>query len=251
VANTFLNNANQVTPQGSLNYDVTGNYGFTDPTTGQTYNIPRFTVTQNMSPTNLQSQTLSDLSKYQLAGTGYQQSLRLADLLGNDINLANAPAAGDAGMLSGVPRAATTFGDGNDYSADRARVEESLFSRLNPQLDRTRTNLEQRLSDQGIRYGSTAYNDAMKDFNDQVAAQRVAVTQAGAAEQQQGFAQSAARGQFAVRMGVCAPRRWGGGLRSCADGRDIRAVIEVGSNVGGRRALVCREHRIIALEPSR
>jgi hypothetical protein len=37
----------------------------------------------------------------------------------------------------------------------------------------------------------------MKDYNDQVAAQRVAVTQAGAAEQQQGFAQAAARGQFA------------------------------------------------------
>ena len=46
VANAFLNNVNQITPSGNLTYDVTGNYGWTDPSTGQTYNIPRFTATQ-------------------------------------------------------------------------------------------------------------------------------------------------------------------------------------------------------------
>ena len=50
VANAFLNNINQITPEGSLNYDVTGNYSWTDPSTGQTYNIPRFTSTQTLSP---------------------------------------------------------------------------------------------------------------------------------------------------------------------------------------------------------
>jgi hypothetical protein len=199
IANAFLNNTSQKTPLGSLNYTTNpaNDYTFTDPTTGSNYNIPRFTAEQTLSPEEQAIQGESQRAKLNLATLGANQSGTLGTLLGTDINLADAPAAGDAGMLSGIPRAATTFGDGNDYSADRARVEASLFSRLNPQLDRARTGLEQRLSDQGIRYGSTAYNDAMKDYNDQVAAQRVAVTQAGAAEQQQGFQQAAARGQFA------------------------------------------------------
>lgn len=197
IANAFLNNTNQSTPLGSLNYDQTGTYSFTDPSTGNAYDIPRFTASQTLSPQELAIQSEGERGKLNLATLGADQSGRLGGLLSSPFDLSGAPGAGDAGMLSGIPRAQTTFGDGNDYSADRARVEASLFSRLNPQLDRARTSLEQRLSDQGIRYGSTAYNDAMKDYNDQVAAQRVAVTQAGAAEQQQGFAQSAARGQFA------------------------------------------------------
>ena len=40
VANAFLNNVNQNTPEGSLRYDVTGNYDWRDPSTGQTYSIP-------------------------------------------------------------------------------------------------------------------------------------------------------------------------------------------------------------------
>jgi hypothetical protein len=32
VANAFLNNVNQVTPQGSLQYDQTNSYSWTDPT---------------------------------------------------------------------------------------------------------------------------------------------------------------------------------------------------------------------------
>ena len=47
VANAFLNNVNQNTPQGSLSYDVTGNHDWSDPSTGQTYSIPRFTSTQS------------------------------------------------------------------------------------------------------------------------------------------------------------------------------------------------------------
>ena len=54
VANAFLNNVNQNTPDGSLSYDVTGNHAWTDPSTGQTYKIPTFTATQTLSPTGQQ-----------------------------------------------------------------------------------------------------------------------------------------------------------------------------------------------------
>src|SRR6187399_471001 len=75
VANAFLNNVNQVTPQGNLSYDVSGNYSWTDPVTGQTYNIPRFTATQTQTP---------------------------------------AAAAGDASAISAVPGAATSYDAGGN-----------------------------------------------------------------------------------------------------------------------------------------
>ena len=34
VANAYLGNVNQQTPTGSLNYNPTGNYQFTDPVSG-------------------------------------------------------------------------------------------------------------------------------------------------------------------------------------------------------------------------
>ena len=59
---------------------------------------------------------------------------------------------GDAGDITRILRPA------DDFSADRQRVEESLMDRINPQLARERGNIEQRLADQGIRYGSQAYH---------------------------------------------------------------------------------------------
>ena len=197
VANAFLNNVNQVTPQGSLNYDVTGNYDWKDPSTGQTYSIPRFTATQNLSGQQQAIQGQSEAAQYNLANLANTQSARLGQSLAGGVNLGGAPAGGTAGMVTGVPQAQTTFGDGSDYSADRARVEEALYGRINPQLERDRAGIEQRLADQGIRYGSQAYQSAMDDYNRQSTDARLAVTQAGAAEQQQAFEQARARGAFA------------------------------------------------------
>ena len=43
------------------------------------------------------------------------------------------------------------------------------MSRLQPQIDQDRNKLQQQLADQGIRYGSPAYDEAFRTFNDQVA----------------------------------------------------------------------------------
>jgi len=50
VANANLQNINQVTPGGSLTYSNSGNFAWTDPTTGQAYSIPQFTATQTLTP---------------------------------------------------------------------------------------------------------------------------------------------------------------------------------------------------------
>ena len=81
VANAFLNNTNQVTPQGSLTYQPTDNYSWTDPTTGSTYTIPRFTATQTLSPQQQAIQGQTQAAQYNLAGMANAQSGKIAGIL--------------------------------------------------------------------------------------------------------------------------------------------------------------------------
>jgi hypothetical protein len=216
IANAFLNNTNQITPEGELRYDNTSDYSWYDPYTKLNVTIPRFTATQIRSP---QAQAIEDqnqAAKFNLAGMANAQSARLSEHLGEGIDLTGAPGAADPSGISGVPGAATTFGDAgqqistlgdagaitrtygpaDDFSADRSRVEEALYGRLNPQLSRERSNIEQRLQDQGIRYGSPAYKAAMDDYNRQANDLRLGVTAAGGQEQQRMMDMAAQRAGF-------------------------------------------------------
>jgi hypothetical protein len=195
LANTFLNNYNQNTPQGSLTYDQTGNYTFNDPYTGAQFDIPRFTQTQTLSPAEQKIFEQSEAAKYNLANLANTQSGKLGSLLGTNISLNGAPIAGDPNSLN-LGTAVRSFGDDEDYNRARTHVEDALFQRLQPQLQRASNSLEQRLADQGIRYGSPAYNAAFDPYNRQVNDARLAITQAGAAEQQQAYNQAMQRAVF-------------------------------------------------------
>ena len=256
---------------------MTGSHSWKDPSTGQTYTIPRFTSTQSLSPTGQQLQNTSDQTKLALGNIGLQQTNRIGGMLGtpfspgldaqmylqqnpdvaaaaqaqgvDPVAFANqhyqeygraegrsgyTPQAGDTSGIFGVPKATTsydpggqiqsTFGDAGDitrsygagdFSQDRQNVEDALMARMNPQLARERGNIEQRLADQGIRYGSQAYASAMDDYNRQSNDARfAAVGQAGQeqqrmmdmaaqragfqnAAQQQSYEQAMGRGSFA------------------------------------------------------
>jgi hypothetical protein len=230
IANAYLHTTNQTTPLGSLTYSASNQVPYTDPATGQVYNIPQFTAAQTLSPEQQAIQTQDQATQLNLSNLGTAQSSQLGSILGtpfaNTAAYANTPAAGDPNMLSSLPgpqstfgnagqqqtslgnygQQQTTFGDaGNitgsygpsdDFSSDRARVEQSLYGRLNPQLDRERTNVEQRLADQGIRYGTGAYNAAMDDYNRQANDLRLGVTQTAGAEQQRMMDMAAQRAGF-------------------------------------------------------
>jgi Chaperone of endosialidase len=98
--------------------------------------------------------------------------------------------AAGAGDITG------TFGPEDDFSSDRSRVEQALFGRLDPQLERGRQLLEQQLADQGIRYGSPAYAAAMSDWSRQANDLRLGVTQTAGQEQQRLFEMARGRAQF-------------------------------------------------------
>jgi hypothetical protein len=216
VANAYLGNINQNTPDGSLSYNPSGSYAFTDPSTGQTYNIPTFTATQSLSPTGLALKNTQDATKQQLANVANQQTNRVGNVLSTPFNPSGGPAAGDSSTISNVPKALTSFnagiplqtsfdqggqitqdyGPADNYSADRQRVEDSLMARMNPSLQQEESRVQQQLADQGIRYGSQAYNDAMRTYQQQANDARFgAISQAGQ-EQQRMDAMAAQRAQF-------------------------------------------------------
>nr|DAO70285.1 MAG TPA: Neck appendage protein [Caudoviricetes sp.] len=167
VANSYLNNMNQNTPEGSLKYDQTGSYNWFDPYTGKNYDIPRFTATQTLSPQQQAIKDQTGAAELNLGKLANSQSARLNDLLGTPFNPNGAPAAGDPSKLTapqyqqfgGGPKLQTSYTD--DFSTDRKKVEDALMSRINPQLENDRSALEQRLANQGIMPGSKAYETAM------------------------------------------------------------------------------------------
>jgi hypothetical protein len=241
VANAFLNDTNQITPLGSLSYDPTSTYSFTDPSTGSTYSIPRFTATQSLTPQEQAIQDQSQAAKYNLANLSNTQSGRIGNLLGNLIDLSGAPPPGNPSLVDpainpdryiysnlGAPQSTfggvgdqqrtfgdagditTTYGPDDNFSADRARVEEALYGRLNPQLKLEQSHIEQQLADQGIRYGSAAYTNAMDSYNRQANDARLAVTQTAGQEQQRmndmaarlaGFKNAAQQQQYTQQLG--------------------------------------------------
>jgi hypothetical protein len=139
IANANLQNVNQVTPNGSLSYSQTGTYTMTDPYTGKTYQVPRFTATQTLSE---MGQKIND----QQQGA----SLNLATL-GNNLS-------GTLGQqLTG------NFKLGNE--AVEGRLMELGSKRLDPLFAQREEQTRQNLIARGIRPGSAAYEAEMTNFN--------------------------------------------------------------------------------------
>jgi len=79
VANSFLGNMNQITPDGMLRFDPTDTYSWTDPSTGANYNLPRFTSTQLLSPA--QQATLARLATPQIIALRFASDSELPALV--------------------------------------------------------------------------------------------------------------------------------------------------------------------------
>jgi hypothetical protein len=128
---TAANRVNQVTPYGNLSYAITG----ADP-----YGNPTWTATQTLSPAQqqlLDYQNQTSIGLGQLAGKG----------LGYVENMLETPFD-----TSALP--STGFNPSQTY-------QEAYMQRLAPQLQQGREQLQQRLANQGIDIGSTAYDRAM------------------------------------------------------------------------------------------
>lgn len=181
IASAQLSNPNIYSPYGNqtVSYSV-------DPTTGN----PVPTINQSLNP---QSQSIF----------GKQQNVRegLADISGQAL-----------GTAQGVLRTPFSFGGpGVQTGLDTSGVarmpvnagttgQDAIMSRLEPALARQRTSLETQLTNQGLRPGSEAWDNGMKDFSQQANDQRTQAAMQGInldmSANNQGFNQSLQAGQF-------------------------------------------------------
>jgi hypothetical protein len=176
IANNFMSNANLIGADGSTQTtNQTGNYRFTDPYTGQSYDIPTFTRTESLSPVRQQTLEQSNQANLNLATLGANTS---RDLIGN---MQKQLTAADLGPRPELGQLQTSYD--TDFTADRGRTEEALFSRLNPKLQQDRAALETQLSNQGIKLGSAAFDRAMGNFGQQSNDARMAAILASGQEQ--------------------------------------------------------------------
>lgn len=123
-----FNNVNQVTPDGSLKYSVTGNYG----------GYPLWTATTKLSPENQRVYEQTQGTKLNLATTGNEQSAKLRAILNTPFNL--------------------------DVSKGKY-LDDMVRTRLDPQWAQNEQSFEQSMVDRGIHPGSQAYTQARAGFD--------------------------------------------------------------------------------------
>ena len=163
ISQARLNNVNQITPQGSLTYNETGGkYDYAGNW------VPQFTAETKLSPEQQKlydTQTRVTQGAYDLAD---QYTGRIAEATAQPFN------------YEGLPNAPT-------YNEDYRRQQlDTIMQRNQPQMDRDRAQLEQRLADQGITMQDPAYRTAMDQYGRTLNDFRLgADTQAGNAAAQQ------------------------------------------------------------------
>jgi len=124
---------------------------------------PRFTATQTLSPAEQEALNLSNQAQSLYGTAAVRQLGAVQEQLGRPFEF-------DPGAYG-------------DTAMGRNAVETALMERLQPQLDRDRAAMENRLANQGIMLGSEAYRNAMNQYEQQVADQRLAIV--GAAGQEE------------------------------------------------------------------
>ena len=140
VAQAWLNNTNQVTPYGTLKYTPTGG------TTVDGIGVPQFTASQELTPAG-----------QKLLNTQMSINQGTSDLANQYVSRI-ATATATPFSYDGLPQA-PKYDEG--YVA---KATQGIIDRNQPQMDRDRANLEQRLANQGISVGTPAYQAAMDQY---------------------------------------------------------------------------------------
>lgn len=216
IANAFMQNPTEYGPDGSTRVDQTGTYNYYDSYTGQSYAIPTFTRTTTLSPAQQAIKAQTDAAELNLGSLANQQSAKLNQYLSNPFD----PSSIDAPSLT------------TDFSADRQRVEDALFTRLNTRLDQDRSALETQLANQGIRIGSTAYDRAMNQFGQNVNDARTsAILNAGQEQSRLTQLNNATRGQ-AMQEAFATRNQPINEITALLSGSQVSAPQFMGANVG-------------------
>lgn len=189
IAQARLNQINQTTPFGSINYSQTGDTFTVKDANGNDIEVPMFQSDVTLAP---DQQQILDLQNA-LTKQGYQ--------IGQGIAGQIASATGQPIDFSGLPAAPQA----ND--AARTQVQDALYNRytnmMDPRFEQDEQNLRTQLINSGHALGSQGYNQAMEDFRrDKNAAYEQALfgsVAGGGAEQSRLFGLESAARQNAIQ----------------------------------------------------
>jgi hypothetical protein len=212
-AATAANRVNQITPYGNLDYTVTGQDPYGNPTWTARTSLSdvgqQLLGTQNAASLGLGSAITSQLGQVQdVMGRGFNPNTPAIQYGGQAPTLGQVGQAGQAQGMGNAP----TLQTGLDYQGmegwDKATA--LLNQRLQPQIQQSEERLQAQLANQGIVAGTEAYNRAMalqgQKTNDlltqaQLAGQNVQQNLFGQALQGGSFANQAMLGQNQAQLG--------------------------------------------------
>ena len=138
VAQANMNMINQYTPQGSLEYTQRGTAS--DGT-------PQYSATQTYSPDQQQLYELGNQASTKFGQTANTQLDAVSGTLAQPL---------DYSSLGAAPQV-------NEQT--RQATAQAMYDRMNPQWDRDQAAMQTQMANQGISYGSQAYNAAADDLN--------------------------------------------------------------------------------------
>lgn len=149
VASGLMNMVNQSGPYGSLQYTQTGSQTVGEGKDART--VPTYSATTTLSPAEQRQLDLNNQISEQALTFGQKQLGQVEGALQNPLS------------FDGLPNI------NRDTSADRQRVEDTVYRRMTGRLDdrfgRDQAAIENKLANQGIARGSEAFTSAMKDFD--------------------------------------------------------------------------------------
>lgn len=150
IANAQLNNVNQNTPWGSVNYTQTpGANG-----------IPQWTQTTSLSPNQQRLNDVGERNSIDLGNLASSGISTASDVLGTDYTQRRFNGQGATG---GPLDLAGALGD---YNTDvEARSRELATRGLGSMFDRSEESLRTRLANQGVNAGSDAFGSELEAFN--------------------------------------------------------------------------------------
>lgn len=161
-----LNRVNQYTPYGNIEYTDLGD--------------DRWKANVTLSPAQ---QAISDLREQGTTKYGQiaNQALpRVGEIMSQDLDFDSLPPL-------------------DQNVTNRQRVEDALFSRMQPRLDAQRQELDTRLRNQGLTPGSDAWNRAWQEYSIGENDARLATISAAGTEQQRLYGMSADQRQRALQ----------------------------------------------------
>lgn len=165
MANNAMGMIGQRGPDGSLTYNQTGTQ--TIDIGGKQYQVPTYEAVTQLSDAAQQRYDTTNRVQQNMADVGETLSGQIMDTTGKPISYDNLPELAGSG----------------GYQDRIKQVEDAMYSRINPQMDRARQSLETTLANRGIRPGSEAYDRAMRNQGETENDARMQVTLGSGQEQ--------------------------------------------------------------------